>query len=114
MRMVESTRGETTVIEIEGILNLLDAPALNARLNELIAARHYQIVLDLGAVTLIDSTGFGVLLGIEKKLRNFRSHLFLARTPDNVQHILESNGLGGLLEHFDSVDAACAAYADSD
>ncbi|MEU3844369.1 STAS domain-containing protein [Streptomyces sp. NPDC028635] len=53
--------GGTTLVEVRGDLDMLTAPSLAARLDELTAGRRPDVVLDLRGVSFIDCAGLGVL-----------------------------------------------------
>ena len=55
--------GEHTVVEAAGELDLYTAPRLRELLLALDAEGRHRVVVDLEALSFIDSTGLGVLVG---------------------------------------------------
>ena len=55
--------GTRTVIAVAGEIDVYTAPNLRERLNELVAAGHYDLIVDMEKVEFLDSTGLGVLVG---------------------------------------------------
>ncbi|MFF9287090.1 STAS domain-containing protein [Streptomyces griseosporeus] len=51
----------TTLVELRGELDIVTAPSLTARLDELTAGGRPDVLLDLRRVSFIDCTGLGVL-----------------------------------------------------
>src|ERR687885_1553589 len=62
--------GTRTVISVGGEIDVYTAPGLRERLNELVAAGHYDLVVDMEKVEFLDSTGLGVLVGGLKRVRS--------------------------------------------
>src|SRR5437588_6187572 len=58
----------TSVIAIEGELDLASAPNLKWTLVDLFRAGYSQVVLDLSQVGFMDSTALGVLIGLDRNL----------------------------------------------
>ena len=57
------------VLEIGGEIDVYTAPRLRERLIEMVDAGENQVVIDLGRVEFLDSTGLGVLVGAHRRLR---------------------------------------------
>lgn len=56
-----------------------------------------RLVVDLGDVTFMDSTGVGALIAI-RNLAHSRNHpLFLRRTPPRISRLISMTGLGQIL-----------------
>jgi anti-anti-sigma factor len=51
--------GARTVIDVGGEIDVYTAPSLRERLNELVAAGHYDLVVDMEKVEFLDSTVSG-------------------------------------------------------
>ena len=57
------TEGDRTIVEVGGEIDVYTAPKLRDKITELVAAGVYDIVIDMEAVEVLDSTGLGVLVG---------------------------------------------------
>ena len=90
-----------------GAIDLASSPALKAALTELCELGYTQFVLDLSDVSHMDSTGLGVLVGLQNRLDE-SGWLRLAAVPPNVAKLLSMVGLDERLETFPNVDAALA------
>ena len=97
----------TTVLAVEGELDLASAPNLKWTLTDLISGGARRIVLDLSAVTFIDSTALGVLVGIHRGLPA-DGRMAIARPGAEVMNILELTGLDATFETFPALDDALA------
>ena len=69
LSLATRTVAEHTVLEVGGEVDVYTAPRLRERLVELVDGGARQVVVDLGRVDFLDSTGLGVLVGALKRLR---------------------------------------------
>ena len=84
------TSGETAVLRISGEVDISTAPRLRERLQQLDSR---SVVVDLSAMTFIDSTGLGVLVGAFKRLREGGGDLVLRAPTRSTRKVLELTGL---------------------
>jgi anti-sigma B factor antagonist len=97
----------TTVISIEGELDLSTAPRLKWMLIETLEAGHSQLVVDLSLATFMDSTALGVLVGVKRSLA-VGAQLAIVCTRPAVLKIFEFSGLDGAFAIFPTLDEALA------
>ena len=97
----------TVVIAVEGELDLAAAPHLKWALVDQFGAGRSQLVLDLSAVTFMDSTALGVLIGIDRNLSHGERLAIACPQPD-VAKIFELTGLYAALKIFDELGDAVA------
>ena len=88
---------DTTVLSIEGDLDLASAPSLKWALADLQASGSRHVVVDLSKVSFIDSTALGVLVGAQRSL-DPGVKLAIACAEENVLRIFELTGLDGMFE----------------
>jgi anti-sigma B factor antagonist len=88
---------DTSLLSVEGDLDLASAPNLKWALADLqsVGARH--VVVDLSKVSFIDSTALGVLVGAQRGL-DPGVKLAIACAEENVLRIFELTGLDGMFE----------------
>jgi anti-sigma B factor antagonist len=97
----------TAVISVEGEIDLATAPRLKWMLVDAIEARRNQLVVDLSAVSFVDSTALSVLVGVKRRLADEgRLAIVCARTT--VLSIFEFSGMDGLFAIFQTLDEALA------
>ena len=99
-----------TVVALTGRLDLLTAPAVKARLAEEVAAGRRKLVIDLDAVSFIDSSGLGALIGALKAARVAGGDLRLARAPEQAQVILRLTTLDRVMKPYAGLDEALAGF----
>jgi anti-anti-sigma factor len=66
-------------------------------LDDLLSSPVEQLVVDLGEVTFVDSTGMGLVLEIHDRARAEGFELRLLRGPDEVQRVFELAGVADVL-----------------
>ena len=96
---------DTSVLRVEGDLDLASAPSLKWALADLQAAGHRHVVVDLSAVSFIDSTALGVLVGAQRAL-DAGVRLAIACSEENVLRIFELTGLDGMFVIVATLDEA--------
>ncbi len=95
----------TTLIEVEGELDLATAPRLKWPLVDSIDAGSRRLIVDLSRVTFMDSTALGVLIGIRRSLK-LGSRLAIVCTDPDVLKIFEISGLDAVFQIFPTFDEA--------
>jgi len=98
-----------TVVAVGGEIDVYTAPKLRDKITELVAAGVYDIVVDMGAVEFLDSTGLGVLVGGLKKVRAHDGSLQLVCSQERLLKIFRITGLAKVFVIHESADQALAA-----
>lgn len=95
--MRPKTEGSATVIELAGDLDFHTARQLREKLLELHTQGVTAVVLDLGELEFIDSSGLSVLVAGLKRLRNSGGDLTLRSVSSQTRRVLEVSGLSRVL-----------------
>ena len=99
------------VIELVGnVLGGPDASALNDYLHKLITEDKKNVVIDLKAVSFINSSGLGMLIGGLTTLRHSGGELKLARASKKVENLLEMTKLLNVFDLQKNVNDAVASF----
>ena len=106
---VENSEGGKALVRLVGRLDLLTAAEVKQRLSQA-AAEHRRLVVDLGQVTFIDSSGLGALVGGLKAARVAGGDLRIARPGDQARTVLELTTLDRVLRPYPTVEEALAGY----
>jgi anti-sigma B factor antagonist len=96
---------DTTVLSVEGDLDLASAPELKWALGDLQASGARHVVVDLSRVSFIDSTALGVLVGAQRAL-DAGIRMAIACSDENVLRIFELTGLDCMFEIVPTLDEA--------
>lgn len=90
------------VVALRGDLDLATSPLLRTALAELIDQPSVRcVVVDMGGVTFIDSTGVHVLVEAAKRLRRCGGDLALSGTKSGAFKVLDICGLTSVLGFLD-------------
>ncbi|MEX0722774.1 MAG: STAS domain-containing protein [Gracilimonas sp.] len=108
-----SERYNSVVIEFKGnVMGGPDAVSLNEKLHELIDADKTNVVVDLGKVKFMNSSGLGMLIGGLTTMRKAGGDLRIANATDKIESLLIVTKLITVFKHFKSVDEAAKSYED--
>lgn len=95
----------TSVISVEGELDLSTAPRLKWMLLDSLQGDGGQVVADLTRVTFMDSTALGVLVGVQRKLA-LDARLAIVCTSENVLQIFQFSGIDSAFAIFPTLEEA--------
>jgi anti-sigma B factor antagonist len=96
----------TTVIAVTGELHLSTAPEFSERLNAAIADGKTAVVLDLGEVSFIDSTGLSVLLNALRRVTRRQGRMALVCSNPTVLRLFEITRLDSTFDIQPTLDDA--------
>jgi len=99
--------GRTSVISVEGELDLSTAPSLKWMLVDSLEADSSRLVVDLSLTTFVDSTTLSVLVGVTRRF-DAGARLAIVCARPNVLKIFEYAGLDGVFAIFSTLDQALA------
>jgi len=103
--------GNVRVLRINGEVRGLSAELLRKEIEFEISIGTKKLLIDLGAVPHVDSTGFGALLKGVAAIRSSRGDLALFGLQDEVRRVMKIANLGSHITIFDSQDAALETFA---
>jgi anti-sigma B factor antagonist len=95
----------TSVVALEGELDLGRAPNLKWALVDSVDAGYRQLVVDLSNVIFMDSTALGVLVGVNRSL-DVGARLAIVCVHANVLKIFELSGMDGTFAIFPTLEQA--------
>ena len=111
MRLKTKDVKGVTLIELKGnVMGGPDASSLNEELHKLIDGGKKNIVVDLGDVKFMNSSGLGMLIGALTTVRNAGGQLKLARASEKIESLLMVTKLITVFEHFEKVDEAIGSF----
>ncbi|MFI8455374.1 STAS domain-containing protein [Kitasatospora sp. NPDC085464] len=96
-----------TVVPLSGDLDDFAAREVRGLLEVLLDGGSARVVVDLGAVGFVDSTGLNALLGAARRAREGRGAQRLAAAAPRVRDVIELTGVESLLPLYPDVAAAC-------
>lgn len=114
---VENARLETAVTEVSGVpvvtasgeIDVYTAPDFKTAINQPINSGATSLVIDLTNVSYMDSSGFGALLGVTKRVRPKGGAVHLVGCSDAITRMLKITRLDTVFGLFADLDEAIAA-----
>ena len=102
--------GRAGVIVAEGEIDLAGAPRLREAMTDHLSAGHVHLLMDLSAVTFIDSTGLGILVGAAKKTLGLGGSLRIVCSNERVLRLLAITGISRSMTVLPTVEEATADW----
>ncbi len=112
MQLEEHVVGEVTILALSGRMTRNDHfGALTERVQDLVRAGRRKLVLDLGAVSYMDSMCLGEIVSGLVTVRNQGGTLHLANLTERVERLMTMVGLMSVFETFKSEQEAVRSLA---
>lgn len=111
MKISEQQIKNIEVIKLDG--NLMGGPeavSLNEKINHYLDEKKLKLVINLGSVERVNSSGLGILI---KALHNYKSNggeLKLACVTPTLNKLLHITKLDTIFESYETVDAALNSF----
>lgn len=111
---LETTRSKidsVTLLSLKGrIVAGTDSELLNDQVLKLLEAGETRIILDLGQVTFIDSTGIGTLIRVHTAAMRKSAAVKLLHLTKRVYDVLQITRLSSVFEIYDDPQKAAASF----
>lgn len=108
-----SEKYNCVVIEFKGnVMGGPDTVSLNEQLHELIENDKTNVVVDLGKVKFMNSSGLGMLIGALTTMKKAGGDLRIANASDKIESLLIITKLITVFKHYKSLDEAIASYQE--
>ena len=88
---------EVVVLEVRGELDVSSARAFRSALEAAVATGRELVVVDLAAVSLLDSAGLAVVFGVSRQLP-VTQRLLLGNVPRRMMRVLRLAAVGAVVE----------------
>jgi anti-sigma B factor antagonist len=100
-----------TVVKMEGsMLGGPEASELNSALHKLLDAKKKNIIVDLGDVSLMNSSGLGMLIGAATTMRNAGGNLKIAAATEKVTQVFKITKVSNVIELHETVKGAVESF----
>lgn len=98
-----------TVVKISGEIDVFTSPRLREMMLGIIDDGGLHLIVDLGEVTFLDSTGLGVLVGVYHRLRARDGSMSFMGVNDRVRRVFHVTQLTKIFVLHGSLEDAIAA-----
>jgi len=106
MNISNQQHGNVDVVKIPQRLVMANAPSVRKDLLELIAQGHRHLVLDLGEVSFVDSSGLSVLVSALKAANKNAGSVVLLNLTNDVRALIELTRMHEVFQIFADEQAA--------
>jgi len=111
MKIKTTEKYEAVIIELKGnVMGGEDTKEFNELLHKLIDKGKTRIVIDLGSVKFMNSSGLGMLIGGLTTVKKADGIFKLANVTEKIESLLIITKLITIFETYDSVDKAVEAF----
>ncbi len=94
----EQPDGETVLLAVAGNIDIYTSPELRGELKVALDARAPRIVVDLGQVTFVDSSGLATLIEGLQKVNEYSGKLVLCSLAKTVLGVFQLSNLDSLFD----------------
>lgn len=104
-------RGEVTILDVRGNLTIgRSEESLRNTVNELLADKRRQLLLNLAEVPLIDSSGIGAMIKSFTSVKAANGNLKVLKPSAKARQLLTITGLFSVLETFEDEAKAVSSF----
>ena len=114
MKIKEKIENRVAILSLSGkMMGGPETTALHDHIRGLLNDGVNKVVIDLGGVKWINSSGLGVLMAAMTTLKNAEGQLKLANVTEKVESLLMITQLMRIFETYDSVERAVSAMTEN-
>jgi anti-sigma B factor antagonist len=113
MKIKEKIEDQVAILTLTGkMMGGPETTALHDHIRSLMGDNISKVVVDLGGVKWINSSGLGVLMAAMTTLKNAGGQMKLANVTEKVESLLMITQLMRIFETFESVDRAVSSMKE--
>jgi len=101
---------DVTVIQLEGKMNTATSSDADVHLSQLIANGSSKLLLNMGGVDYISSSGLRVILANGKKVNTFGGKLAFCNLNPSVGEVFRISGFNSIFPVFDTEQDALTSF----
>jgi len=110
MELIHEHRDRATVVRLKGMLDASTAKAFKENLTALIQERRLNLVLDLGGVGFIDSSGLGSIISVLRQTHQEGGDVKLAAPQERIRAIFELTRLDKVFDICEDTETAIRRF----
>jgi anti-sigma B factor antagonist len=113
MEIKTESQGPYTTLRVAGRLDLNSSTSLKEKIKSLLSEGIVNLVIDMGGVDFINSSGLGTLVSILKDVRMVKGKMVLCNLGRYVNEIFEITQLSHIFDLFPNEKEAAAFVTDT-
>ena len=110
MEISQREKDGITILDIQGEIDLYNAPEIKDIIQKLIEAQKYNVIINLEKVSYIDSSGIGALISSLSNLKKYQGGLKIINVYASVKKVFEFTKLTSFFEIYESEGEALAKF----
>ena len=110
MEILEEKINDVEVLKLEGRLEASSAKAIKEKVAFLAGENRVNLVIDMGGVNFIDSSGLGSLVSSLRSVNKLGGDIKISALQDQVRAIFELTRLHRIFSIYDDNDAAAMSF----
>lgn len=110
MEIEKRENNEIQILDVNGEIDLYNAPEIKDLINKLIDEKKYSVIINLDRVSYIDSSGIGALISSLSNLKKYQGGLKIINVSGSVRKVFELTKLTSFFEIYDNEQDAIAAF----
>ncbi|MCS7205587.1 MAG: STAS domain-containing protein [Leptospiraceae bacterium] len=110
MEISRRESGDIVILDVNGEIDLYNAPEIKDTINKLIEEKKYNVVINLDKVSYIDSSGIGALISSLSNLKKYQGGLKICNVSGSVRKVFELTKLTSFFEIYDTETEAISAF----
>jgi anti-sigma B factor antagonist len=112
MRIEERTVGDVRVLDVSGQITIDQGHMqLKDKIHSLVGQGHERILINMGSVTYVDSTGLGELVAAFTTMSKSGGQMKLVNVTKRINDLLVITKLVNVFDTFDNEQAAIESFA---
>lgn len=89
MEISQREKDGITILDIQGEIDLYNAPEIKDIIQKLIESQKYNVIINLEKVSYIDSSGIGALISSLSNLKKYQGGLKIINVYASVKKVFE-------------------------
>ena len=110
MEISQREKDGITILDIQGEIDLYNAPEIKDIIQKLIEAQKYNVIINLEKVSYIDSSGIAALISSLSNLKKYQGGLKIINVYASVKKVFELTKLTSFFEIYESEGEALAKF----
>jgi len=108
--IIVESMARVELIKVGGRVDSNSAGELEQTINDIIARRKYNLVLELSGVDYMSSAGLRVLISALRTCKGKRGNVCLASVSERVDEVLDLAGIKSMFDLYDNTTFAVGSF----
>lgn len=101
------TKKNILIVSLFGEIDQYAAAELKSKIDlEIQACTKKNVIIDLGNVTMMDSSGIGLIVGRYKTATSLQKNFALCSADKTIERIIALSGIGKVIKSFENLERA--------